>query len=101
MLLLFFFQAEDGIRDHCVTGVQTCALPIYIQGKISSDPDTKDSQVSVAAKDGKVTLSGSVKSPAAQQKIDQIAHEETGASELAVSMTRPRFKPSNPSLSRL
>src|SRR5438034_9259166 len=23
---LFFFQAEDGIRDHCVTGVQTCAL---------------------------------------------------------------------------
>src|SRR5947207_10983673 len=27
-LLSFFFQAEDGIRDHCVTGVQTCALPI-------------------------------------------------------------------------
>src|SRR5438132_9034890 len=26
--LCFFFQAEDGIRDHCVTGVQTCALPI-------------------------------------------------------------------------
>src|SRR5260221_440645 len=25
----FFSQAEDGIRDHCVTGVQTCALPIY------------------------------------------------------------------------
>src|SRR5436190_11874895 len=25
---IFFFQAEDGIRDHCVTGVQTCALPI-------------------------------------------------------------------------
>src|SRR5260221_11806184 len=24
----FFFQAEDGIRYHCVTGVQTCALPI-------------------------------------------------------------------------
>src|SRR5436190_5813238 len=24
----FFFQAEDGIRDHCVAGVQTCALPI-------------------------------------------------------------------------
>src|SRR5438105_3050183 len=26
----FFFQAEDGIRDPLVTGVQTCALPIYI-----------------------------------------------------------------------
>src|SRR5689334_21443438 len=25
----FFFQAEDGIRDGTVTGVQTCALPIY------------------------------------------------------------------------
>src|SRR5205807_4203854 len=27
--LFFFFQAEDGIRDYKVTGVQTCALPIY------------------------------------------------------------------------
>src|SRR5260221_4865125 len=27
-ILIFFFQAEDGIRYHCVTGVQTCALPI-------------------------------------------------------------------------
>src|SRR5690625_7055677 len=28
-LTCFFFQAEDGIRDGHVTGVQTCALPIY------------------------------------------------------------------------
>src|SRR5256884_6357414 len=28
MFLFFFFQAEDGIRDVAVTGVQTCALPI-------------------------------------------------------------------------
>src|SRR3712207_8172691 len=27
--LVFFFQAEDGIRDIGVTGVQTCALPIF------------------------------------------------------------------------
>src|SRR5699024_12028487 len=27
--LFFFFQAEDGIRDRNVTGVQTCALPIW------------------------------------------------------------------------
>src|SRR5205823_9284811 len=26
----FFFQAEDGIRDKLVTGVQTCALPIFL-----------------------------------------------------------------------
>src|SRR5690606_40822947 len=29
IILNFFFQAEDGIRDFHVTGVQTCALPIY------------------------------------------------------------------------
>src|SRR2546430_9768903 len=29
LLFLFFFQAEDGIRDLTVTGVQTCALPIF------------------------------------------------------------------------
>src|SRR2546430_8332835 len=28
-LVVFFFQAEDGIRDLTVTGVQTCALPIF------------------------------------------------------------------------
>src|SRR5438046_10377279 len=28
-MFVFFFQAEDGIRDWSVTGVQTCALPIY------------------------------------------------------------------------
>ena len=26
---IFFFQAEAGIRDHCVAGVQTCALPFW------------------------------------------------------------------------
>src|SRR5206468_7076514 len=30
-LSFFFFQAEDGIRDLIVTGVQTCALPISIR----------------------------------------------------------------------
>src|SRR5438132_13834991 len=34
--LFFFFQAEDGIRDHCVTGVQTCALPISMWSKVFS-----------------------------------------------------------------
>src|SRR5699024_11969950 len=34
--LSFFFQAEDGIRDRNVTGVQTCALPIY--GGLTAHP---------------------------------------------------------------
>src|SRR5229473_6969674 len=29
IVFFFFFQAEDGIRDKLVTGVQTCALPIF------------------------------------------------------------------------
>src|SRR5699024_11929807 len=32
--MFFFFQAEDGIRDRNVTGVQTCALPISEENKI-------------------------------------------------------------------
>src|SRR3989454_11970299 len=37
----FFFQAEDGIRDYKVTGVQTCALPIYLrlQGMLAAGDD--------------------------------------------------------------
>src|SRR2546426_3446048 len=31
MVFFFFFQAEDGIRDYKVTGVQTCALPIFVR----------------------------------------------------------------------
>jgi len=50
-----------------------------IQTKIAADPDTKDSQVNVTAKEAKVTMTGQVKTPAAQQKIEQIAREEPGA----------------------
>src|SRR2546422_7602903 len=36
----FFFQAEDGIRDVAVTGVQTCALPICVR-RLARDPRTR------------------------------------------------------------
>src|SRR3712207_7152827 len=36
----FFFQAEDGIRDIGVTGVQTCALPISSEGRSHAPPRT-------------------------------------------------------------
>src|SRR5690606_39774115 len=35
-LFFFFFQAEDGIRDFHVTGVQTCALPICTAGTLDA-----------------------------------------------------------------
>src|SRR5439155_9029293 len=34
----FFFQAEDGIRDGHVTGVQTCALPIFADVTVALEP---------------------------------------------------------------
>src|SRR5690625_7682949 len=36
MCVIFFFQAEDGIRDGHVTGVQTCALPILSSARLST-----------------------------------------------------------------
>ena len=35
--IFFFFQAEDGIRDSPVTGVQTCALPILTRKKMAAE----------------------------------------------------------------
>src|SRR5256885_10683716 len=35
--VFFFFQAEDGIRDYKVTGVQTCALPICELGQLGAN----------------------------------------------------------------
>src|SRR2546427_10734642 len=41
IIFFFFFQAEDGIRDLTVTGVQTCALPISASGDFGSAATTK------------------------------------------------------------
>src|SRR5688572_31654198 len=37
LVFFFFFQAEDGIRDLTVTGVQTCALPILIPAVVGGE----------------------------------------------------------------
>src|SRR5256885_11209852 len=54
-MLSVFFQAEDGIRDYKVTGVQTCALPICIvksypaaQALISGEQSKQDSSLVVS-----------------------------------------------------
>src|SRR2546426_4243650 len=41
-VFFFFFQAEDGIRDYKVTGVQTCALPICLARTLADDPRERD-----------------------------------------------------------
>src|SRR2546422_4404521 len=42
LLFFFFFQAEDGIRDVAVTGVQTCALPISFATPLAKKPSWTD-----------------------------------------------------------
>src|ERR671911_3216435 len=59
-LVFFFFQAEDGIRDYKVTGVQTCALPIYLVA-LTDDPVHQDP----AAVLGRAVALGHVIGPAA------------------------------------
>src|SRR2546422_5024848 len=54
--MVFFFQAEDGIRDVAVTGVQTCALPIYPDSGTESE----------SARLGRV-LSGRLSAPGLRQ----------------------------------
>src|SRR5699024_11574848 len=50
MLLLFFvFQAEDGIRDRNVTGVQTCALPILLYAAVRNILHKKGKSVEILA----------------------------------------------------
>ena len=45
LYFFFFFQAEDGIRDWSVTGVQTCALPISVG---QPDPDASGAAPGIA-----------------------------------------------------
>src|SRR5256714_1933855 len=40
-IVFFFFQAEDGIRDKLVTGVQTCALPIWTNSTPCVNPTAR------------------------------------------------------------
>src|SRR5262249_58149710 len=50
-LIIFFFQAEDGIRYWSVTGVQTCALPILIEDQFETSEDlTTDKTIKLLAR---------------------------------------------------
>src|SRR2546427_13066615 len=55
----FFFQAEDGIRDLTVTGVQTCALPVSTDAPPSSDNEVSSSLPAETAGERLVFRNGS------------------------------------------
>jgi hypothetical protein len=62
----------------CSKKVSDDTIAQDVQSKLAADPVTKDSAVTVTAKDGKVTVRGTVKDSATQQRVDQIAQEEPG-----------------------
>jgi len=85
----------------CGAKVSDDAIAKDVQGKVSSDPTTKDSPVNVTVKDGKVTLRGTVKDAATQQRMEEIAKSTPGATgvedQTAVAgATGPDSAPSMP-----
>src|SRR5689334_24180037 len=52
LIVFFFFQAEDGIRDGTVTGVQTCALPISAGPRTRRDAVARADGAAQAAQQG-------------------------------------------------
>jgi hypothetical protein len=63
----------------CGAKVSDDAIAKEVQDKVSMDPATKDSPVNVTVKDGKVTLRGTVKDAATQQRMEEIAKSAPGA----------------------
>src|SRR5437660_12859437 len=68
----FFFQAEDGIRDGHVTGVQTCALPIY------------------RAADARPGLESDASEPTLRIRTDRVEHQQhdSAADRVLANLTR-------------
>src|SRR3712207_6084961 len=78
---LFFFQAEDGIRDIGVTGVQTCALPICERDHAPRHTDREWRQVSVNHRE----CLGAAKCPFGTECFAELAREKAHRSHLIVT----------------
>jgi hypothetical protein len=103
---IVFFSLLLGLLIGCSKDPSDDTISKDIQDKVATDPETRDSQVIAASKDRKVTLTGKVKTPAAQKRAEQIAREEPGtagiddqtvvepemsaAAEQAAPMSQPR-----------
>src|SRR2546429_1410403 len=107
MIVFFFFQAEDGIRDVAVTGVQTCALPIStllevrtyrFMGHSMSDPlhgvyRTKEEVEEQRKRDPISQLAGKLKE---EGVLDEAGGEAPGAQVGAGDDEEVRFAPHGP-----
>src|SRR5947209_13612668 len=85
----FFFQAEDGIRDIGVTGVQTCALPIWLNSPTSYTYTwQRDGSSIAAATSSNYTLTASDVGKAVTCTV--VAHNAVGDSAPAISRSEER-----------
>src|SRR5690625_3977112 len=71
-IFFFFFQAEDGIRDGHVTGVQTCALPISDAKSVSEKFGWQVYELGAFTKDGEIDLYIGYKG----QGLNEIVHNK-------------------------
>src|SRR5207302_4842504 len=80
LFFFFFFQAEDGIRDFHVTGVQTCALPIWIARQ---DVEVRRGEISQAqAQVQQATAGGAL----VTQRAQELAVAEARAADAAAAV---------------
>src|SRR2546426_12707854 len=84
ILYFFFFQAEDGIRDYKVTGVQTCALPI------SASQARASTRLTCSSDRGRTIQRGTRPSTAA---LTQAAVSSTKASRPTIAASAPWIGP--------
>src|SRR5690349_8806079 len=95
-LFFFFFQAEDGIRDLYVTGVQTCALPIsfdeksYANGAAVGKSNAKPTENSTELSEAEVVVKneGGVKIKVEPLEVEDIPKEMSGEETNMVGVER-------------
>src|SRR5690606_40850375 len=86
----FFFQAEDGIRDFHVTGVQTCALPICTEVKAEAAAANKAGTIAKGDADAKAAKASDTATtkPRADVKAETAAANKAGTIEKGRSEER-------------
>src|SRR5256885_2864831 len=97
VLCVFFFQAEDGIRDYKVTGVQTCALPIYFD-RVAAEAVRRNVWMEINASPERLDLHGvlirGAKAKGAKFTISTDAHHPKRSEERRVGKEcRSRWSP--------
>src|SRR5207248_7801309 len=80
VFFFFFFQAEDGIRDRTVTGVQTCALPIF-EGKEIELVEDGAVELDLFSFDPKLHLFAELTRDVADESREAVEHLPDGRSE--------------------